>query len=667
LWRAAIIGIILILLLSTGTGIGLGANKVYSSSNLKDFTGEGQAWGMKTIYKLISSDTPYQNNVYRVGFVEPLFSYAAYQNNSFYTFYNQHYDDDVVRSGDIDLLVDNKLPTGPFFLHNHQPDKPPTIPWIKYFTTLKENFEKVVPQARVNVLSDVDIHHGRVFHTANGSNAYDILFLFHSEYLTQEEYNNLKQFVSNGGTIVFTEANALLAEIKYDELRDSITFVKGHRWEFDGKTARKGIAERWQNDSREWVGSNFISTKPVREDIKFLNLPFMYNHTEEQHITNPNATIIHDYGIYDPTDEDFNVTSALYEMKSGKGKVLGSSIYGHSLTDNVDYGKFLKLFDYIMVPYSLRPDYYRLVNDTQDVEGIPVHSILRTGEVDTIEVDKQSQVISLNFSQPQLQEDNLVIFIPHSIISPIPNTAFDGTNETYVVTTDGGKKLNFDYISLDLGTGFNVSLPSGATSVQISYETPSFSLDAPKDISLEAKGKYTEFNVGTPTISCLSENKSGCIENLIVRNDALQRFPIGTTYITWTALDPLSNLSARSVQKVSINDTFSPNIMITDPPSESIIYSNASEAVIELAGNTNDSAGIAKVEAYAYDLPLVGDDTTYQEAKLVSEGNWSRWSITLRHPINGTEVGVTARVTDHGGNQEWAKGKYIVFQTKTIR
>jgi hypothetical protein len=283
---------------------------------------------------------------------------------------------------------------------------------------------------------------------------------------------------------------------------------------------------------------------------------------------------------------------------------------------------------------------------------------LRTGNVDTIQVDRQSQVISLNFSQPLLQEDNLIIFIPRSIISPIPNTAFDGTNETYAVTTDGGRKLNFDYISLDLGTGFNVSLPSGATSVQISYEIPSFSFDA-QDISLEAKGEYNEFSVGTPMIRCLSENKSKCIENLIIRNDAPQRFPMGTTFVTWTALDPLSNLSARSVQKINISDTFSPNITITDPLSGSAIFSNTSEAFIELEGIANDSAGITKVKAYAYDLPLVGEGTPYKEAKPVSEGNWSKWSISLRHPTNVTEVGVTARVTDLGGNHEWAKGKYI--------
>ena len=68
---------------------------------------------------------------------------------------------------------------------------------------------------------------------------YDILFVFHSEYVTQEEYDNLRRFVFNGGTIVFTEANALYAEIRYDAINNSITLVKGHNWEFDGSAQEK--------------------------------------------------------------------------------------------------------------------------------------------------------------------------------------------------------------------------------------------------------------------------------------------------------------------------------------------------------------------------------------------------------------------------------------------
>ena len=48
----------------------------------------------------------------------------------------------------------------------------------------------------VTNITDVDVHDGKIFQT-NGSNAYDILFLFNNEYVTDPEYNNLRQFVSN--------------------------------------------------------------------------------------------------------------------------------------------------------------------------------------------------------------------------------------------------------------------------------------------------------------------------------------------------------------------------------------------------------------------------------------------------------------------------------------
>ena len=103
----------------------------------------------------------------------------------------------------------------------------------------------------------MDVHQGKIFQT-DGSNAYDVLFLFHNEYATQSEYNNLRQFVSNGGTIVFTEANALFAEVSYNKANDSITLVKGHYWMFDGKGATPSVGERWLNENKEWMGSNFF-------------------------------------------------------------------------------------------------------------------------------------------------------------------------------------------------------------------------------------------------------------------------------------------------------------------------------------------------------------------------------------------------------------------------
>ena len=73
----------------------------------------------------------------------------------------------------------------------------------------------------------------------NKTNAYDILLLFHNEYVTQDEYNNLKQFVSKGGTIVFIDSNIFYAQVRYDKDNRTVTLVKGHNWQFDGKSCIK--------------------------------------------------------------------------------------------------------------------------------------------------------------------------------------------------------------------------------------------------------------------------------------------------------------------------------------------------------------------------------------------------------------------------------------------
>src|SRR4051794_23881491 len=141
----------------------------------------------------------------KVAFVEPTFTYAAYRNGSFYNFYMLYsplvYEkNNAIITSDLYLLKDRPIPHGPFpyFQHPEYLD----IPYKNYFDVLQQHVKNY--SALVTNITDVDVHEGKIFQT-NGKNAYDVLFLFHNEYLTQSEYNNLKQFVINGGTIVFTD------------------------------------------------------------------------------------------------------------------------------------------------------------------------------------------------------------------------------------------------------------------------------------------------------------------------------------------------------------------------------------------------------------------------------------------------------------------------------
>jgi hypothetical protein len=188
--------------------------------------------------------------------------------------------------------------------------------------------------------------------------------LFHNEYATQAEYDNLRQFVGNGGTIVFIDPNIMYAEVLYDRDNDTITLVKGHDWEFNGTVARSSVQERWYNETKEWVGGNFLAND-IGENISFTNNPFNYTHFEEQFVNNPKDKIIMDYGVKFPDDyveiyskknelppdkkiED--VTIAAYTLEYGKGKVIELGVTARNLAEN---NKFMDFFDDVVLPNAL--------------------------------------------------------------------------------------------------------------------------------------------------------------------------------------------------------------------------------------------------------------------------------------------------------------------------
>jgi parallel beta-helix repeat protein len=301
---------------------------------------------------LANTENKINNSEKKIAFVEPTFTYAAYQFNSFYNFYQKYSplrysQENTTITTDLYLLKDRPIPHGPFPYYSHPSYS--DIPYKNYFDVLQQHVKKT--NATIANLTDVDVDQGKIFQP-NGLNAYDILFLFHNEYETQKEYNNLKHFVSNGGTIVFTEGNILYAEVSYNNNTDSITLVNGHDWKFDGKVAKNSLSERWLNENKEWMGSNFFNV-PSDKNVLFRNNPFNYTHVEEQYVTNPNAKILIDYQAYNIPSKYKgqypNPIIATYEMSYEKGKVINLGIWGHTLTKNQ---KFLDYFDNVIIPLA---------------------------------------------------------------------------------------------------------------------------------------------------------------------------------------------------------------------------------------------------------------------------------------------------------------------------
>jgi hypothetical protein len=294
----------------------------------------------------------------RVAFVKPSFTFAAYQLNGFYNFYEKARDQ---AEGTTDVRTDLNLltvrvPDGPYLNYKDDPFDSPRIPsQQQYYDTLRELVEEKASSQNLGIdiadITDKEVDEGSIFDSA-GNNVYDVLFLFHQEYVTQAEYDNLKKFVvQNGGTIVFNDANIFTVEVRYNSGTNTVTLVRGHGWAYNGNSVWRAESERWLNENQQWVGSNFIEI-PANENVTFSNNPFNYDHSEEQIVTNPNAIIIFDFGVVEHTqyeigeqiDKEQHFPNfgkvAVYEMNSGKGKVINIGIYAHKLKDNEAFLNF---------------------------------------------------------------------------------------------------------------------------------------------------------------------------------------------------------------------------------------------------------------------------------------------------------------------------------------
>jgi len=292
----------------------------------------------------------------RIAFVRYTNTESAYSNNGFYDFYDKYGfpNPGIKITTDINLLtvgtqpstseiIDTKkildltnitalLPAGDAFSF-----------WIPFI----DHVRKAVPNGTVTIMRDEDVHDGHIFYPDNRTNAYDALLLFHNEYVTQKEYDNMRQFVKNGGTALFIDPNIFYAEVSYDRNNHTITLVKGHDWKFDGKAASPDVSERWYNETKEWAGGNFL-VSPININITFANNPFNYTHFEEQFVNNPNDKIMIDYGAKFPPVDKFTDAYfkgkmvATYSMEYGKGKVIMIGLYGQNLDKNE---VFMKFFD----------------------------------------------------------------------------------------------------------------------------------------------------------------------------------------------------------------------------------------------------------------------------------------------------------------------------------
>ena len=276
-----------------------------------------------------------------IAVVMPTFTAAAYT-NAFYVFYNKYIN--VTRG--VNITTDLNL------LSSKVTNEPSSSASGLAMLYLLGNLKWITPDSNVDFHTDQDVDAGSIFQ-ANGSNAYDVIILGHQEYVTQKEYDNFKQFVGNGGTMIILDGNVFYAEVKHDNNTDTVTLVKGHSWAYNGKSAWRSVDERWKNETAQWVGSNYISGIS-----KFANNPFDYLPHEEEYTTNPKDVILLNYNATIPSNISRDISNktgsivvATYELNYLKGKVIALGFYSDDIITN---GSFDRYFDSLLLQYAVR-------------------------------------------------------------------------------------------------------------------------------------------------------------------------------------------------------------------------------------------------------------------------------------------------------------------------
>jgi hypothetical protein len=283
----------------------------------------------------------------RIALVNPTFTTAAY-NHAFYVFYKKYANTlpEVNVTTNLKLLSSKVINTSTNLTS-------PSARSAFAMLNLLNNLKWLTQDSNIIVLSDADVDNGSIFDkNAKDRNMFDVIILGHQEYVTQEEYNNLKEFVSNGGTMIILDGNVFFAQVKYDRNNQDVTLVKGHGWTFNGKSAWKSINERWKSETSQWVGSNYLCYKCVS---RFVNDPFGYKPHEEQYITNPKDIVLLNYNASVP-EYLFHKKPVIasYELNYKQGRVIALGIYSDDIISN---GKFQRYLDSLLLQYDIKiPD-----------------------------------------------------------------------------------------------------------------------------------------------------------------------------------------------------------------------------------------------------------------------------------------------------------------------
>ena len=161
-------------------------------------------------------------------------------------------------------------------------------------------------------------------------------------------------------------------------------------------------------------------------------------------------------------------------------------------------------------------------------------------------------------------------------------------------------------------------------------DTTNPTITAPPDINAEATGQLTTIELGSPTVSDIVDS------NVAVTSDAPTSFPIGTTTVTWTAIDSMGN-SATATQIVTIRGISLSLPEPIDDLSASAIAANSltlSWTQPELNDGTLQTYNILSVSPHGIPVVILANTTSLSHVVTDLDPN-EQYSFSVRTITNG--------------------------------
>ena len=170
------------------------------------------------------------------------------------------------------------------------------------------------------------------------------------------------------------------------------------------------------------------------------------------------------------------------------------------------------------------------------------------------------------------------------------------------------------------------------------------SITAPSDMTVEAAGVLTSISIGQATAT----DDTGIAS---ITNNSPQKFPLGTTMVTWTALDNGGNV-AKTIQKITVVDTTTP--VLTAPQPVTVEAKNPDHNVIDLGlPSVNDAVGVESVTNDAPPYFALGQTTVTWTARDASGNDaTAKQIVTVKDttsPIIHAPSDITEEATSAAG------------------